>query len=76
MKTITLTLDKLDIDGTKYQETFRVGDTVRAFHPMTLGVIYEGLITRIDDNSILVKFGDQAYSITFEHVTKLVRRGW
>jgi len=54
LKSITLTLDKLDIDGTKYQETFKAGDTVKAFHPMTLGVIYQGVITRIDDNSIRI----------------------
>lgn len=75
MKTVTLTLDKLDIDGTKYQETFQAGDTVQAFHSMTLGVIYQGVITRINDNSIRVKFADQSYNIAFEHVTKLVRRG-
>ena len=76
MKTITLTLDKLDIEGTKYKETFWVGDTVQAFHPMTLGVIYDGLITRINDNSIRVKFFDQSYNIPFKHVTKLIRRGY
>ena len=75
MKTVTLILDKLDIEGTKYQETFQAGDTVKAFHPMTLGVIYEGLITRINDNSIRVKFGEYSYNIAFEHITKLVRRG-
>lgn len=75
MKTVTLTLDKLDIEGTKYQETFRAGDTVKAFHPRTLGVIYEGTITLIGDNLIRVKFGDQSYWLPFEHVTKLVRRG-
>ena len=48
MKTVTLTLDKLDIEGT---------------------------ITRINDNSIRVKFADQSYNIAYEHVTKLVRRG-
>ena len=75
MKTVTLTLDKLDIEGTKYQETFQAGDIVKAFHPMTLGVIYEGTIARINDNSIRVKFADQSYNIAYEHVTKLVRRG-
>lgn len=75
MKTVTLILDKLDIEGTKYQETFQAGDTVQAFHPMTLGVIYQGVITRLDDNSIRVKFADQSYNIAFEHVTKLVQRG-
>lgn len=75
MKNITLTLDAGDIEGTKYQETFQPGDTVKAFHPRTLGVIYEGLITRINDNSIRVKFGKYSYNIAFEHVTKLVRRG-
>lgn len=75
LKSITLTLDKLDIDGTKYQETFKAGDTVKAFHPMTLGVIYQGVITRLDDKFARVKFADQSYNIAYEHVTKLVRRG-
>jgi hypothetical protein len=75
METVTLTLDKLDIEGTKYQETFQAGDTVQAFHPMTLGVIYQGVITGLDDKFARVKFDDQSYNIAYEHITRLIRKG-
>lgn len=72
MKSITLILDKGDIDGTKYEQVIKVGDLVRAFHPQGFSVLLTGEVTKITNDQMQIKFDDRRYWLPHSHITQLV----
>lgn len=54
----------------------QVGDTVNAFHPRTLGVIYQGEVTRVGRRYVHVRFGvdQRSYRMLPQYVTGVTGR--